>query len=109
MKRKRREVEIFSLYFLDGMCCAFGAVIMLLLITKAGEPHIIEHSKVEARGLIAALQKELFEIRGDTDVLDREMRSTEGNRQRADDTVARLQADLSKIRGQFADWVRRHP
>ena len=70
MKRKRREVEIFSLYFLDGMCCAFGAVIMLLLITKAAEPRIIEQSKVNERGLIAALQQELYEIRGESEVLD---------------------------------------
>ncbi len=102
MKRKRREVEIFSLYFLDGMCCAFGAVIMLLLITKAAEPRIIEQSRVQERGLIAALQQELFEIRGESTVLDREMRSAEGDRRKADDTVGRLQADLTKIRGKFA-------
>jgi hypothetical protein len=102
MKRKRREVEIFSLYFLDGMCCAFGAVIMLLLITKAAEPRIIEQAKVDRRGLIAALQQELFQIRGESDQLVREMQSTEGDRQRADRTIARLQADLSKLRGQFA-------
>ena len=43
--RKRRNIEIFSLYFLDGMSCAFGAVIMLLLLTKAAEPRIIEAAK----------------------------------------------------------------
>jgi hypothetical protein len=84
------------------MCCAFGAVIMLLLITKAAEPRIIEQAKADERGLIAALQKELFDIRGETEVLDRDMRSAEGDRKRADDTVARLQSDLSKIRGRFA-------
>lgn len=102
MKRKRREVEIFSLYFLDGMCCAFGAVIMLLLITKAAEPRIIEQARVDRSGLIAALQKELFEIRGESEVLVREMQSTESERTRADRTIARLQSDLSRLRGQFA-------
>ena len=102
MRRKRRELEIFSLYFLDGMCCAFGAVIMLLLITKAAEPRIIEQAKVDERGLIAALQKELFEIRGEASELDRRMKSAHGDRQRADATIARLQADLGRIRGQYA-------
>lgn len=102
MRRKRRELEIFSLYFLDGMCCAFGAVIMLLLITKAAEPRIIEQAKVDERGLIAALQKELFEIRGEASELDRRMKSAQGDRQRADATIARLQADLGRIRGQYA-------
>lgn len=102
MRRQRRELEIFSLYFLDGMCCAFGAVIMLLLITKAAEPRIIEQAKVDERGLIAALQKELFEIRGEASELDRRMKSAQGDRQRADATIARLQADLGRIRGQYA-------
>ncbi|MCE7897413.1 MAG: VWA domain-containing protein [Gammaproteobacteria bacterium] len=102
MRRQRRELEIFSLYFLDGMCCAFGAVIMLLLITKAAEPRIIEQAKVDERGLIAALQKELFEIRGEASELDRRMKSAHGDRQRADATIARLQADLGRIRGQYA-------
>ncbi len=101
MRRKRRELEIFSLYFLDGMCCAFGAVIMLLLITKAAEPRIIEQAKADERGLIAALQAELFEIRGETDLLERQMRSARGGHERADATIARLQAELSRIRGQY--------
>lgn len=102
MRRKRRELEIFSLYFLDGMCCAFGAVIMLLLITKAAEPRIIEQARADERGLIAALQEELFEIRGEASELDRRMKSAQGDRQRADATIARLQADLGRIRGQYA-------
>jgi len=101
MRRQRRELEIFSLYFLDGMCCAFGAVIMLLLITKAAEPRIIEQAKADERGLIAALQQELFAIRGETDVLDRQMQGAQGDRQRADQTIARLQEDLGRIRGQY--------
>lgn len=101
MRRKRRELEIFSLYFLDGMCCAFGAVIMLLLITKAAEPRIIEQARADGHGLIAALQEELFEIRGETEQLERELKGTEGDRRRADETIARLQADLGRIRGQY--------
>lgn len=99
-RRKRRELEIFSLYFLDGMCCAFGAVIMLLLITKAAEPRMIEEARIEGQGTIAALQQELFEIRGESDQLDRQLKGTEGTRLRADQTIARLQADLARIQAQ---------
>ena len=31
MRRKRRNVEAFSLSFLDCICCGFGAIILLLL------------------------------------------------------------------------------
>ena len=33
-ERKRRSIEIFSLSFLDCICCGFGAIILLLVLTK---------------------------------------------------------------------------
>ena len=41
MKRKR-NVEAFSLSFLDCICCGFGAIILLLVLSKIYEPVIIE-------------------------------------------------------------------
>ena len=72
-KGKDRETETFSLSFLDAVTCAFGAVILLLVLTKIYEPQTIERSKEELAGLIAALQAELFELRGETAVMNREM------------------------------------
>ena len=34
----RRESNIFSLAFLDIIACGFGAIILLLLIVKVGDP-----------------------------------------------------------------------
>ena len=34
MKRKERELNIFSLSLLDIISCAFGAIVMLILIAK---------------------------------------------------------------------------
>lgn len=33
MKRRKRETEIFSLSFLDCICCGFGAVLLLFVLT----------------------------------------------------------------------------
>ncbi|TNF82052.1 MAG: VWA domain-containing protein, partial [Gammaproteobacteria bacterium] len=45
MKRKqRRGIEEFSVSFLDVICCGFGAIILLLIITKTVEPIILEQS-----------------------------------------------------------------
>ena len=30
---KRRETEVFSLSFLDCICCGFGAVLLVFLLT----------------------------------------------------------------------------
>ena len=37
MKKQRRPIEIFSLSFLDVISCAFGAVVMLILLSKNGD------------------------------------------------------------------------
>ena len=36
--RRRREFEIFSMSFLDAICCGFGAMILLFLLIRVGEP-----------------------------------------------------------------------
>ncbi len=99
---RRREIEVFSLSFLDAICCGFGAVIMLLVLNKAGEPGIIEQARVDRRELVAALERELAEIRGETVVLERDMTAVEAELAAGRSLLARLQGDLSRIRGQFA-------
>ena len=46
--RKRRAPPEFSLSFLDVICCGFGAVILLLMITKTVQPQVIEQALVNA-------------------------------------------------------------
>ena len=56
------------------ICCGFGAVILLLMITKTVQPQIIEASAVNLEGRIAALQEQLFELlRGETHILNRDL------------------------------------
>jgi hypothetical protein len=69
----RRDVEVFSLSFLDAICCGFGAVILLLVLTEVGEPVVIEKSRQDLQGLVLKLQQELVEIRGTSEVLNREL------------------------------------
>lgn len=99
--RKNRETETFSLSFLDAITCAFGAIILLLVLTKIYEPQIIERSQVELEGLIAALQQELFDLRGETVILNREMITVDEQLSESNDKVARLIGDISKIRGRY--------
>ena len=68
-RRPRRDVEVFSLSFLDCICCGFGAIILLLTLVRMGEPRAIEQAREELKGRIARLERELFEIRGETTIL----------------------------------------
>jgi hypothetical protein len=98
---KRREFEVFTLSFLDCICCGFGAIILLLVLTDVGQPIVIERSEKDLKGQIDALQRQLFDLRGETDVLNREL---QGRTQELDSDklkAAMLSGDLSKIRGEF--------
>jgi hypothetical protein len=76
-RRGRRGVEVFSLSFLDAVCCGFGAIILLFVLNKMGEPIALEQAQLELQGLIARLEEELFVIRGETTRFNRVLLSRE--------------------------------
>ena len=107
-RRSRRQVDIFNLSFLDVVSCGFGAIILLLVIIKVSEPHVIERLAVDLTGLVQRLEAELFEIRGDTTVLNRELLSKQQQLSEVREKLARLQGDLSDIRGQYRTSRNQH-
>jgi len=101
MKRKRRAMEEFSLSFLDVICCGFGAIILLLMITKITHPIVLEQSTQHLQGRIAALQEELYRLRGESTVYNRDLTARQEQLSEETVRVARLQGDLSSVLGQF--------
>ncbi|MCY4154261.1 MAG: VWA domain-containing protein, partial [Gammaproteobacteria bacterium] len=73
MRKKRRENEAFSISFLDVITCGFGAIILLLMIAKTGDSPILERAEESLQGIVRELQIQLFEIRGEAKILDREL------------------------------------
>ena len=103
MRRRRRVEPVgFSLSFLDCICCGFGAIVLLLVLTNIGEPRAIEEASRDLEGLIAALQEELFELRGESRVLERDLTARREQLSRERELVARLQGDFSRIEGEYA-------
>ena len=98
---RRRNIEAFSLSFLDCICCGFGAIILLLVLSKIYEPVVVEESDENLEQLIALLQEELFNIRGETTVLDRELKKVREDASSTQLELAQLQGDLNTIRGQY--------
>ena len=46
MRKKRKPIEIFSLSFLDVVSCGFGAIILLLVISKISQPVINKENTI---------------------------------------------------------------
>ena len=101
-RRRSREFDVFSMSFLDTICCAFGAIILLFVLSKYGEPKAIEQARQDLAGRVAKMQEELVEIRGRTEILNRELKARKIQVSAEQLRVARLQGDLSSVRGEMA-------
>lgn len=101
MRRKRGETDSFSVSFLDVAACGFGAMIILLMITKSGEPVSIEFVDVPPEGSITELQEQLFAIRGETTIYNRDLNAKHEQLSAMKDRIARLQRDLDDAKGRF--------
>ena len=100
-KKKNRNIEAFSLSFLDCICCGFGAIILLLVLSKIYEPVILEKTEEDLQALIALLQEELFVIRGETAQMTRALGRVRMDTSETKMTLTTLQKELNKIQGQF--------
>jgi hypothetical protein len=100
MARRRHGIEEFSLSFLDVICCGFGAIILLLMITKTVQPQIIEASAVSLEGRIAALQEQLFKLRGDARVLNRDLNAKHEQLSEHEQRIAILRGMLASLQSQ---------
>jgi hypothetical protein len=99
---RRRQVEVFSLSFLDCICCGFGAIILLLVLTEVNQPVELEKSRRNLNGELRDLTTQLYAIRGETDELNRELQGSRQTLERERQKLARLSGDLANIRGQYA-------
>ena len=107
-RRSRRGIDIFNLSFLDVVSCGFGAIILLLVIVKISEPHVIEQLAVDLSGLVARLEAELQRMRGETRVLNRDLSGRQEQLSASREKLARLQGDLSSLRGEYTTTRNEH-
>lgn len=88
--------------FLDVICCGFGAVILLLMITKTVAPQRLEDSQRDLDATIAAREQTLYEIRGQIREVTRQLEDASGQLDMRLTQLAALERELSRILGAFA-------
>ncbi len=97
-RKGRAAPEEFSMSFLDVICCGFGAIILLLMITKTVQPQIIEASTVNLEGKLAELQEQLFDIRGETKILNRDLNAKQEQLSSYEEKIAILRGQLAAVK-----------
>lgn len=59
MKRRKRETEIFSLSFLDCICCGFGAVLLLFVLTVGKKSDTLIDIKAKIEQVIGQMEDDI--------------------------------------------------
>ena len=98
---QRRGVAEFSVSFLDVICCGFGAIILLLMITKTVQPIVLEQTARDLDGLIAEREAQLFEIRGQVRTFSEQLTETTAQLDDDLDALARLEIALQRITNSY--------
>ncbi len=101
MLKARKSESAFNIAFLDVVSCGFGAIILLLMITKTAAPIVVEVTNINSDGVIIELQKELFDIRGETRLLNRDLNAKHEQLSKYKEKIARLRRERSDVEGQF--------
>lgn len=101
-KRRRGEISEVNIAFLDVISCGFGAIVLLLIIAKTAVGPALEEVDTGVSGSVAELEEALHDLRGETIILNRELRSVEEQISSEQWQLARLQDRLASLRRQHA-------
>ncbi|MBM3537844.1 MAG: VWA domain-containing protein [Alphaproteobacteria bacterium] len=91
---RRREVELFSLSFLDVISCGFGAMIVLLVVVIATQRQAVEQVSGNVRGQVEASTTTREALAGEHQTLVRELEAKKRQ-------LAQLQQRLTVLGGEF--------
>ena len=103
MKRtKRRVVEEFSLSFLDVICCGFGAIVLLLIVTSTVQRTVVEATELDLDGQVAERRDAVHRLRGQTRTLTRQVADSEAELDDDLKELAKSRRERSEILGRHA-------
>lgn len=97
----RREIAPFGLSFLDAIACGFGAVLLLLVITKVTQPIVLQQTTEALSQQVVELSDRLAALRSQIDEIDSRLEDGRDEVARRRGQLARLTDRLKEIRGQF--------
>jgi len=101
MKKQRKSIDIFNLSFLDVISCGFGAIILLLVLSKVVEPLVIATMSRDLSGRIQELEQQLHEIRGESRLKKRQLAAVRQQLVRENETLAAEQQKAAALQKKF--------
>ncbi len=99
----RRKTEVFSMSFLDVICCGFGAVVLFYTLIAAQAGVQREKTNVDMQAEVDRLEEEVLEGYANLTVIRNSVQETTDEAVRTEGLAERIQEESEKLKVQLAD------
>lgn len=97
----RRSIEEFSVSFLDVICCGFGAIILLLMVSKTVQPVLLEKTTTNLDTQIIEKKKQVANIEERTLDLERQISDSSKTIGNNLENITQMERRLTKLLGEY--------
>lgn len=104
MARKRREMQVFSMSFLDCMSCGFGAVILFFMIINAQVKETTEKDPSNLMAETDRLETEVLEGRKNLVLARNTIEQLEEQKQTREGRIAEIIALIEELREELSQY-----
>lgn len=104
MARKRRQIEVFSMAFLDCMSCGFGAVILFFMIINAQVKETTEVNPADLMAETHKLEVEILDGRKNLVLAKNTMEQLEVEKDTAEGQIAQILALIEQLRAELSTF-----
>ena len=87
--REKHRLISFGLSFMDCICCGFGAVILLFVLSKGAHPQILEQREESMEARLIALQQQQETLEQQARAAQMELKASQKEIEQAQDDIAR--------------------
>ena len=102
MVHKRRNTEAMSLAFLDVISCGFGAIILLLVLTRVFEPVNLTDSLDDLEAYLANLRQQAYDMRDQSREMHLKIIRRDDKKASTQTRLAELKQRLAALQGKFS-------
>ena len=104
MALKRRRFDIFSMSFLDTICCAFGSIVLLYMILNAATGRASQRSTAAMRADADKLEIEVLEGYENMVAMTNALKSADRDERNAQGQASRILEELDESKVQLAEY-----
>ena len=102
MKRRKRETEVFSLSFLDCICCGFGAVLLLFVLTVGKKSDTMIDIKAKTEEIIGQMENDIANKDSELKSLQRSLTTIRERNSYATEQIEEKKKMQTELEDEFA-------